>query len=170
MGKPGRKPTGRTTTLVRVPIVFADTVKRFVLQLKTQERKVEPLPSRAIAYLLVLAERNARPEEREKLKEYLRSTWLDQIIKEQRIAGAFEAIKADYGEHLAKFLIPLPQPHDPWWVVLGVEQDACEREVRQAYRHLQRQWHPDVNLSCDRQTATEVSQVINRAYSQFRPR
>ena len=170
MGKPGRKPTGRSTILVRVPIVFADTVKRFVLQLKSQERKVEPMPSRAIAYLLVLAERNAHPEELEKLKEYLRSTWLDQIVKEKGIAEAFEAIKADYGERLAKFLIPLPQPHDPGWVVLGVERDASEREVRQAYRHLQRQWHPDVNLSGDRQTTTEVSQIINRAYSQFRSR
>ena len=170
MGKPGRKPTGRTTTLVRVPIVFADTVKRFVLQLKTQERQLEPLPSGAIAYLLVLAERNARPEELDKLKEYLRSTWLDQIVKEKGIAGAYDAIKADYGKRLARLLIPLPQPHDPWWIVLGVGQDASEREVRQAYRHLQRQWHPDVNLSCDCQTTTEVSQVINRAYSQFRSR
>ena len=170
MGKPGRKPTGRSTILVRVPIVFANTVKRFVLQLKTQERQLEPLPPMAVAYLFKLAVRNAHSDELEKLKARLTFTWLNEIVKEKGIAEAYKAIKADYREHLAKFLIPLPQPHDPWWVVLGVEQDACESEVRQAYRQLQRQWHPDVNLSCDRQTATEVSQVINRAYSQFRSR
>ena len=123
----------------------------------------------AVAYLFKLAVRNAHSDELEKLKART-FTWLNEIVKEKGIAGAFETIKADYGEHLAQFLIPLPQAHNPWWVVLGVEQDASEREVRQAYRRLQRQWHPDVNLSCDPKTATEVSQVINRAYSQFRSR
>lgn len=32
-----------------------------------------------------------------------------------------------------------------WWEVLGVEPDATDKEVKEAYRKLAKLWHPDRN-------------------------
>ena len=50
-----------------------------------------------------------------------------------------------------------------YYDVLGVARDAPEKEIRQAYRRLARQYHPDVNKSDA--AAEEKFKEINEAYS-----
>ena len=50
-----------------------------------------------------------------------------------------------------------------YYDVLGVGKSASEKEIRQAYRRLARQYHPDVNKSDE--TAEEKFKDINEAYS-----
>lgn len=49
-----------------------------------------------------------------------------------------------------------------YYDVLGVAKDATEKEIRQAYRRLARQYHPDVNKNDA--TAEEKFKEINEAY------
>jgi len=49
-----------------------------------------------------------------------------------------------------------------YYDVLGVDRGASEREIKQAFRRLARQWHPDVNPDDDR--AEEKFKEINEAY------
>lgn len=49
-----------------------------------------------------------------------------------------------------------------YYEVLGVSKDASEKEIRQAYRRLARQYHPDVNKNDD--AAEEKFKDINEAY------
>jgi curved DNA-binding protein len=48
-----------------------------------------------------------------------------------------------------------------YYDILGVERGASEKEIKQAYRKLARQYHPDVNPSSD---AEERFKEINEAY------
>lgn len=50
------------------------------------------------------------------------------------------------------------------YIVLGVRIGAGEEEIRQAYRQLARQFHPDLNTSED---ATKRMQEINQAYREL---
>jgi molecular chaperone DnaJ len=49
-----------------------------------------------------------------------------------------------------------------YYEVLGVSQDATDKEIRSAYRKLARQYHPDV---CDEPDAHERFQEIGEAYA-----
>lgn len=55
-------------------------------------------------------------------------------------------------------------PSGEWWEVLGVDKNADADEVKQAYRRLGRQYHPDVN---SRVNAKAIMQRINQAYLEF---
>src|SRR2546423_8031114 len=48
-----------------------------------------------------------------------------------------------------------------YYKILGVNKDAGEKEIRQAYRKLARQYHPDVNP--DDKTAEDKFKEINEA-------
>ena len=50
-----------------------------------------------------------------------------------------------------------------YYELLGVSEDASEKEIRQAYRRLARQYHPDVNRGDD--AAEEKFKEINEAHS-----
>ena len=45
---------------------------------------------------------------------------------------------------------------------LQIPRDADEQTIRQAYRRLSKQYHPDLNPSED---ASRIMQLINRAYA-----
>lgn len=49
-----------------------------------------------------------------------------------------------------------------YYDILGVDRDASERDIKQAFRRLARQWHPDVNPDDSR--AEEKFKEINEAY------
>ena len=49
-----------------------------------------------------------------------------------------------------------------YYAVLGVKKDATEKEIRQAFRRLARQYHPDVNPN--NKEAEEHFKEINEAY------
>jgi len=49
-----------------------------------------------------------------------------------------------------------------YYKVLGVEKSVSEKEIKQAYRRLARQYHPDVNR--DDPTAEQRFKEINEAY------
>lgn len=49
-----------------------------------------------------------------------------------------------------------------YYDILGVDRDASERDIKQAFRHLARRWHPDVNPDDD--GAEEKFKEINEAY------
>ena len=49
--------------------------------------------------------------------------------------------------------------------ILGVSENASQVDVRNAWKKLTRQWHPDLNA--DKNTASEVIKLINWAHSQL---
>lgn len=53
--------------------------------------------------------------------------------------------------------------HRDYYELLGVSQDASEQEIREAYRKLAFQYHPDRNK--DSPDATEKMKAINEAYA-----
>lgn len=51
-----------------------------------------------------------------------------------------------------------------WWEILRVPTNATAKQVKDAYRHLARQYHPDLNPDDE---AIAKMQIINSAYEQF---
>ncbi len=49
-----------------------------------------------------------------------------------------------------------------YYKILGVDRDASEEEIKKAFRHLARKWHPDVNP--DNEEAEEKFKEINEAF------
>ncbi|MFQ5813516.1 MAG: DnaJ domain-containing protein, partial [Anaerolineae bacterium] len=49
-----------------------------------------------------------------------------------------------------------------YYAILGVQRNASDKEIRQAYRRLARKHHPDVNPGD--KAAEERFKEINRAY------
>ena len=54
---------------------------------------------------------------------------------------------------------------DPYQV-LGVSRDASDEEIKQAYRHLAKKYHPDLNPG-DQEAARRM-QEVNAAYEQIK--
>ncbi len=62
---------------------------------------------------------------------------------------------------------PAADPTPPWWEVLGVSEQASPEEIREAYRSLIAQYHPDKVATLGpeiREVALRKSQQITEAY------
>jgi curved DNA-binding protein len=57
----------------------------------------------------------------------------------------------------------MPVQYKDYYAILGVPRTATQEEIRNAYRKLARQWHPDVNPD-RRKEAEEKFKEINEAY------
>ncbi len=136
---------------------------------KLQAREAEelpPLPSSFVVYLLRFATSARSLAETD--WAYIRKTlqpWLDIVIEKFGRDEARNKIRGEYGEKLLGILMPSPKLRGSWWEVLGVSQQATEREVKAAYRELSKEWHPDTNKSSD---ATAIMQSINKAWEEFK--
>ncbi len=53
---------------------------------------------------------------------------------------------------------------EAYYEILGISPDADPETVKQAYRQLAREFHPDLNKAAE---ANERMQEINRAYDQI---
>jgi curved DNA-binding protein len=51
-----------------------------------------------------------------------------------------------------------------YYALLGVKKDASPEEIKQAYRRLAKQHHPDLHADKDKARAGEKFKEINEAY------
>lgn len=75
------------------------------------------------------------------------SRWGSEDMMRQAFSGYAALPAGDLPS--ASSVIPVPNPEDPWWIVLGVRQDATRPELDQAYRKWARVHHPDVGGNAD---------------------
>lgn len=73
------------------------------------------------------------------------------IAPETVLRAWFEGAKAD-----------APAAPTTLYGLLGIAQTATEQEIKQAYRRMARQWHPDV---CREPNATEMFRAVSDAYN-----
>jgi len=57
----------------------------------------------------------------------------------------------------------MPQGHKDYYAILGVPRNATQEEIKQAYRRLVKQWHPDLHPE-NRKEAEEKFKEIQEAY------
>jgi len=57
----------------------------------------------------------------------------------------------------------VPQGHKDYYAILGVPRNATQEEIKQAYRRLVKQWHPDLHPE-NRKEAEERFKEIQEAY------
>ena len=58
----------------------------------------------------------------------------------------------------------MPAGYKDYYAILGVKKDAGADEIKQAYRKLARQHHPDLHLEKDKAAQAEKFKEINEAY------
>jgi len=58
----------------------------------------------------------------------------------------------------------MPTDYKDYYAVLGVKKDASAAEIKQAYRRLAKQHHPDLHLNKDKDKAADKFKEINEAY------
>ncbi len=51
-----------------------------------------------------------------------------------------------------------------YYEILGVDRNASEKEIKNAYRKLARKWHPDLHSAGEKEKAEEEFKKINEAY------
>ncbi|MGH8552159.1 MAG: co-chaperone DjlA, partial [Methylococcales bacterium] len=93
----------------------------------------------------------------------------------QRIKGFFAAqqVFSEYGQQGSRFDCEQTSNIDHAYTLLGSKPSASDEEIKQAYRHLMSQNHPDKLLSKGLseesiQLATEKTQKIRKAYELIR--
>ncbi|MBA3597501.1 MAG: J domain-containing protein [Methylibium sp.] len=82
------------------------------------------------------------------------------ILEARRVElrhGTLALVRATFTGFLS---LPAPAGMD-WWEVLGVVRDACQGEIRTAYRRLASEHHPDRGGSAERMA--EVNEAYRRA-------
>ena len=163
-----RKPTGRTTTHILVPIEYKELITEAVKQI--EQTKLPPLPlhiTKAIVRASLRRDLKLTEAGKQRLGQAL-LPWKQEAVKRLGRWNARTQIQKFYGDDLADLLFPPPPPVSGyWWQVLGVSVDSPASTVKAAYKKLATEWHPDYNPECISQ-ATEVMKAVNRAWSEFK--
>ena len=162
-----RKPTGRTTTHIRVPIEYKEDIQEAFEQIK--QTLLPPLPLHVIkAIVRGSLRRDLKLTEAGKQRLVLALLpWKQKAVKRLGRLGARTQVQQFYGDDLAALLFPAPPVPGRWWQVLGVQVDSPASTVKAAYKKLAQEWHPDYNSDCTSE-ATEIMQTVNRAWSEFK--
>ena len=90
------------------------------------------------------------------------------INKYSKFRSSFaDDAKDEKTEESQRRLVP---PHlKPYYAILGVEDDATDKDIQQAYHNLALQYHPDLLKNADRTKECEAKMVeINEAYEKIR--
>lgn len=162
-----RKPTGRTTTHIRVPIEYKEDIQEAFEQIK--QTLLPPLPlhvTKAIVRGSLRRDLKLTEAGKQRLASAL-LPWKQKSIKRLGRLGARTQVQKFYGDDLASLLFPAPPVPGPWWQVLGVQANSSAITVKAAYKQLAQEWHPDYNSDCMLE-ATEIMQTVNRAWSEFK--
>lgn len=162
-----RKPTGRTTTHIRVPIEYKEDIQEAFEQIK--QTLLPPLPlhvTKAIIRGSLRRDLKLTEAGKQRLVSAL-LPWKQKSIKRLGRLGARTQVQKFYGDDLASLLFPAPPVPGTWWQVLGVQANSSASTVKAAYKQLAQEWHPDYNLDSISE-ATEIMQTVNRAWSEFK--
>ena len=162
-----RKPTGRTTTHIRVPIENKEFIQEAVEQIN--QTKLPPLPLHIIkAIVRASLRRDLKLTEagKQRLVTAL-APWKQEAIKRLGKLDARTQVQKFYGDDLAALLFPFPPVAGYWWQILGVRPDSPASTVKAAYKNLAQEWHPDYNLDCI-SVATEVMKAVNTAWDEYK--
>lgn len=162
-----RKPTGRTTTHIRVPIEYKEEFQEAIEQIKLT--LLPPLPlhvTKAIVRASLRRDLKLTEEGKQRLVSAL-LPWKQKVVKRLGRADARTQVQKFYGDDLAALLFPKPPASGRWWQVLGVNVDSPASTVKAAYKKLAQEWHPDYNSDCISE-ATEIMKKVNQAWSEFK--
>lgn len=163
-----KKPTGKTTTSISVPIEYKEEIQEAVEQI--QHSKLPPLPlhiTKAIVRASLRRDLKLTEGGKQRLIAALQP-WKQKAIKRLGKVEARLQVEKVYGEDLANLLFPSPPVVSGyWWQILGVSVDAPAITVKAAYKKLAQEWHPDYNQDCISE-ATEIMKAVNRAWEEFK--
>lgn len=104
-----------------------------------------------------------------KLGEFYAKTKIESFVKKYtpfRRSFADDA-KDEKTEESQRRLVP---PHlKPYYAILGLDDDASDKDIKQAYHNLALQYHPDLLKNADRTKECEAKMAeINEAYEKIR--
>lgn len=162
-----RKPTGRTTTHIKVPVEYKELIQEAVEQI--EHTKLPPLPlhiTKAIVRASLRRDLKLTEAGKQRLVAAL-EPWKQRAIKRLGRLGARTQVQKCYGDDLADLLFLTPPVSGYWWQILGVSVDSPASTVKAAYKKLAQEWHPDYNSDCISE-ATEIMKAVNRAWEEFK--
>lgn len=162
-----RKPTGRTTTQITIPIEYKEEIQEAFEQIK--QTKLPPLPlhiTKAIIRASLRRDLKLTEAGKQRLATAL-APWKQKAVKRLGRLGARTQTQKFYGDDLATLLFPTPPVSGYWWQVLGVSVDSPASTVKAAYKKLAAEWHPDYNADCMSE-ATEIMKAVNRAWEEYK--
>lgn len=97
--------------------------------------------------------------------QYLQGAWRVADFKVQQTHGPGQTHKHEHAySNTHAYASSGRAPMQVYYDILGVKDGDSREVIKQAYRQLARQYHPDLNSS---PTATDRMQLINHAYDQI---
>lgn len=161
--KRGRKPTGRTTKMIRVPLWMEEKLRDYMDVLRYCSNELSPLPPGVLDFMgkdISLIEKYILNSPAPMVLQY----WAEENAARLGRKIAHRKI-AFFSSQLADILLPTPKIGQKWWQILGVGENATLQEAKAAYRKKCLEWHPDKNKDPD---AEDCIKAVNWAWEQFK--